>query len=641
MANRISRLGVYSGFGSTVADGYERESVYVPMQDGCRIAIDVLHPAKNHRRLEGAFPTVLHATPYRRSFIITGGAHTPAGYAEALAELQLGDLATQYEERPVARELIHQGYNFVSIDLRGTGASFGADHIDHWRTGQDIALVVEWIAAQPWSTTKVGMMGISFEGLVQFHAAVFAPPALACIAPQYPGLPQCYMDGGIAISSFARTWESLHKGISELEPAAPVDGPEGERLREEAEAKRSPGRYNWVEAFSAMEPQNVTEMARSDGLQRFADRKYLGLGSIRPHYSEACDLINASGIPVYISTGWWDLTFPGYLIDVFNRLTTPKKLLIGPWNHGQGGDPELLRWFDFWLKDVENGVMDEPPVHFGSSEPSGATVWKSAPRLPLPEAQPRTFYLSPKRSGTIASVNDGSFSHAATDEPAEATYDVDHGVSLGTMSRHGFYVDDVYINTPDLVARGKKCLTFTTPPLDKDIEITGAPWLDLEVTTTSDRGAIVATLEHVQADGSVAYLTEGFLNFAHRREADAEFGHDGPVWHRYLRVDLLPVRPGERMAVCFELYPISCILRVGDRIRLTLAGADADNLIVPTIGDKATLSITLNGEWASKLLLPIVNPHVVPTATVVPDGFDPSEPAFAFRRPEDPPLRAR
>jgi putative CocE/NonD family hydrolase len=238
-------------------------------------------------------------------------------------------------------------------------------------------------------------------------------------------------------------------------------------------------------------------------------------------------------------------------------------------------------------------------------------------------------------------VNDGSLSQAAAPEPASAKYDVDHGVSLGMLNRHSYYMDDVFIDTVDLVARGQRCLTFTTPPLEEGIEITGSPAVDLEVATTADRGAIVATLEQVQADGSVAYLTEGFLNFEHRRTGDAEIGHDGPFWHRHLSSDLLPVRPGERMAIRFELYPISCIVRAGDRIRLTLAGADADNLVVPTIGDTATLGVTLNGDRASRLLLPIVNPHLAPTASAVEGAFDATDEGFAFRRPQDPPLRSR
>ena len=639
MTQSISRLGVYSGFNPDVADGYERKSLYVPMVDGCRIALDILHPARGGKRLDGAFPTVLHATPYRRAFVFTGKGRTAARYLEALADLSPGDLATQYEERPLARDLIHQGYNFVSMDLRGTGASIGADYVDSWRAGHDIAQVVEWIAAQPWSTDRVGMVGISYEGMVQFHTVAFAPPALACIAPQYPGLPQCYMDGGLAISSFARTWESLHKGMAELEPSAPVDGPDGERLRAEAEAGRNPDRYAWIETFSQMEPRDVTTMAAFDGLQREVERPDLGLGTVRSDYSSAHALINASRIPTYLVTGWWDLTFAPYLIDLFNRLTTPKKLLMGPWNHGQGGDPELLRWFDFCLKGIDNGVMQEPPVHFAASEPSGALVWKGTARLPLPEARHRTLYLSDAQSGTIESVNDGSLADLAQPLRTAVQYEVDHGVTLGQLGRHSYYTEDLYINPPDLKKRGERCLTFTTPALDADVEVTGTPAIDLELTTSSDRGAIVVTLEHVLADGSVAYLTEGFLNFAHRATGPAEFGHDGPVWHRYLKADLKPVNPGEPMNVQLELYPISCILREGDRVRLTLAGADADNLIVPTIGDAATLTVTLHGERASRLLLPAVNPHVAATASVVPDAFDQRAPGFAFRRAGDAPLR--
>jgi len=86
MKERISRLGVYSGYDDEgLADGYDRESLYVTLEDGCRIAVDVLHPARGGERLRGAFPTVLHATPYRRAFIYTGKARTAARYLEALA----------------------------------------------------------------------------------------------------------------------------------------------------------------------------------------------------------------------------------------------------------------------------------------------------------------------------------------------------------------------------------------------------------------------------------------------------------------------------------------------------------------------------------------------------------------------------
>ena len=639
---RISTLGVYRGFTSEVANGYQRESRYLTLEDGGRIAIDILHPALDGERLDGARPTVLHATPYRRSFVITGKARTAARYLKALEPYPLGHLATQYEIRPLARQLIHSGYNFVSMDLRGTGASFGADYVDSWRAGHDIAQVVGWIAEQPWASARVGMVGISYEGMVQFYTAAFRPEALTCIAPQYPGLPQCYVDGGLAIKSFARTWESLHKGMAELEPAAPVDGPDGDAQRDQALAERSEGAYAWVEAFSSLEPERVTEVSSFDAFERLRDRSDLGLGNVHPGYVSAHELLNRSAVPTYLVTGWWDLTFPGYLIDLFNRLTHDKKLLIGPWNHGQGGDPELLRWFDYWLRGIDNGIMSDAPVHYGASEPTGATWWKAAPRLPLPEAQPRTYYL-------------GATEELSTTRPTDATqtsYDVDHDVSLGQLSRHSFYTDDLFIRTPDLDERARHCLSFTSAPLEHDIEMTGWPWLELELSTSADRGAVVATLEQINGpahadtdrgfyEGKVAYLTEGFLNLEHRRRGNAEIGHEGPVWHSYLEKDVLPVTPGQPISVALELYPVSCLLRAGDRIRLTLAGADADNLVVPTTGRTATLSVTLGGDRASRLCLPIVNTNLAPTAVQIEGAFASEGAVFAFRRPGDPPPPGR
>ena len=626
MTNKRSMLGVYEDFTDVVADGYERESRYLTMRDGCRIAIDALHPTKGGQRVGGELPTVLHATPYRRAFEITGNGTTTARYVEELRGMEPGELVTQYEERPIARELIHHGYHFVSVDIRGTGASFGEVYNDSWLAGQDLATVIDWICEQEWSSRRVGMVGISYEGMMQFFTAAHQPEGLKCIAPQYPGLPHCYVDGGLAISSFARVWEQLHKGMSENEPSAPVDGPDGEVLRAEAISEHSPDSYRWVETFSEMDPRDVTRMSSFDGLNRRRPRPDLGLGEVASGWFDSCDLINKSGVPTYIVTGWWDLTFPGYLIDAFNRLDVPKKLIVGPWNHGQGGDPELRRWFDYWLKDINNGIMDEPTVHYAATEPSGTTIWKSAPRLPLPEARYRSHWLTPDRK----------LSEAFSAEAEVVEYEVNHDVSLGPMTRHSYYVDDMFINTTDLNTRAEQCLSFTTEALSEDIEVTGWPALELELSTDSDRGAIVVTLEQISADGGAAYLSEGFLNFAYRRLGDDPGGHEGPYWHSWSKADLSPVIPGDPMRLSLELYPVSATVRAGDRLRLTISGADAENLVVPTQGDEATLSILIGGEGAARLRLPVVNQAVIPTASVVEGAFNGGPGGFAFRRPGDP-----
>ena len=628
MSDQCSLLGVYEGYGEIVADGHERESRYLTMRDDCRVAIDVLHPTLRGVRLDRPSPTVLHSTPYRRAFVRTADGVSTARYTDELKHIEPGELVTQYEGRPIARDLIHHGYRFVSVDIRGTGASFGAEYGDSWLAGQDMATVIDWICEQPWSSGRVGMVGISYEGMMQFFTAANRPKGLKCIAPQYPGLPHCYVDGGLAISSFARVWERLHKGISENEPAAPVDGADGEQLRAAAESERSPDRYRWVETFSEMDPRDVTRMSSFDGLNRRRPRPDLGLGEVASGWFDSCDLINQSGVPTYIVTGWWDLTFPGYLIDAFNRLVVPKKLIVGPWNHGQGGDLELRRWFDYWLMDIDNGIMDEPPVHYAASEPSGETLWKSAHRLPLPEARYRSHWLTA----------DGQLSDSYPADSDSIDYEVDHDVSLGPMTRHSYYVDDMYINTTDLNSRAERCLSFTTEPLAEEIEITGWPALELELATDSDRGAIVVTLEQLKADGGAAYLSEGFLNFAYRRVGDDPGGHGGPFWHSWSKRDLSPVVPGDSMRLSVELYPVSAIVRAGERLRLTVSGADAENLVVPTQGDEVTLTVMVGGEGAARLLLPVVNQSLAPTASVVEGAFDGGSGGFAFRRPGDPVL---
>ena len=628
-----SMLGRYQAPTADVADGYARQSLYVTMDDGCRIAVDVLRPARGGTPLTGAHPTVLHATPYRRAWVRAEGGHTAARYEDALAGIEPGQIVTQYEARPIAKQLIHQGYNFVSVDMRGTGASFGASYLDSWRSGRDLARIVEWITEQPWGADKVGMVGISYEGMIQCFTSAFAPRGLACVAPQYPGLPQCYVDGGVAIASFARTWQALHQGLAEEEPSAPVEGAEGPQLNADAQAERDPDRYRWVETFAQMDPRDVTRMASYDGLNRTRERSDLGLPEVASGWSGAHDLLNAAGVPTYIVTGWWDLTFPGYLIDAYNRLSMPKKLIVGPWNHGQGGDPELMRWFDYWLKGESNGVMSEAPVHYSVSDGEGGRRWMGAPRLPLPEAQPRSFYLDAASSGTIESAHDGSLSDGAPAAAGAIEYDVDHEVTLGRLSRHSYYAEALQIEWPDLAERGAGCLTFTSAPLADDVEIVGWPSLELELSTDRDCGAVVATLELVRRDGAVVYLSEGYLNLEHRRTTDAPLGHGGAVWHSWSKSDLAAVAPGESMEAQLELYPIGALAQAGERLRLTIAGADADNLIVPTQGGSARLELQTGGERPSRLSLPVVNRDMIPTAQEASDAFAGTPPKFAMKLP--------
>ena len=143
-----STINVYEGYSKEVANGYARSSVHVPVDDGCRIAVDILRPACDGAVLAGPRPTVVQATGYRRAYYKKENEFNAPKYAQLTAHLPVGALITAYEQRPACQQVIHHGYNVVSVDFRGTGASFGTHANQTWRIAADIAQVVDWIAGQ-------------------------------------------------------------------------------------------------------------------------------------------------------------------------------------------------------------------------------------------------------------------------------------------------------------------------------------------------------------------------------------------------------------------------------------------------------------------------------------------------------------
>ena len=141
-------------------------------------------------------------------------------------------------------------------------------------------------------------------------------------------------------------------------------------------------------------------------------------------------LVEKSGIPIYHLAGWYDM-FPRDTLLWWRNLDNPQKVVIGPWfhvdRHGLDDEAEHLRWYDHWLKGIDNGVMDEDPIHYWTLDAPEGEEWRSTSTWPLPNEQRVDFYLGAGPSGTAASVNDGVLSR----EPAGA-------------SAHDDYVADVH-----------------------------------------------------------------------------------------------------------------------------------------------------------------------------------------------------
>jgi putative CocE/NonD family hydrolase len=614
VSERVSDLGRYEGYTSPVANGYSRMSEYVAVDDGCRLAVDVLRPTLDGDNLRDPLPTIVHATGYRRAYFFGETDLALVGDQPAWKKLKVGDLVTGYEKSELAKRLVDHGYNLVCVDLRGTGASFGETSNQMWRNSADLAQVIDWVAEQDWATDRVGMIGISWEGTIQLTTAAYHPKHTKAIAPMATSQGfSAVCDGGLLLHGFYSVdWAKMVADQRGQAPALPVDGNLDPALMEQALAERVAPAAPEVES----DPLAAMKMVRDPMLaavrMNAPEPPLPGLGPLGDSMDETAR-INASGTAVLLISGWWDISFSGHALDFFRALSVPKRMLMGPWNHlgPTASYIEQHRWFDYWLKDIDNGIAEEPQFNFAEVDAFGHESWASAPAYPLPESRKTRFDLG----------SDGKISDQPQNQQSETDYPIDYSVTLGDQSRSRFFFrTDRRIIPPDLDERASKCLTFMTDSFQSPVRLNGRPELYVYLKTSGQSGALIATLEELLEDGRTHYLTEGSVNFFHRRISNSRSPHDGRAFHSQNSCDLMDVKPHEIMEVGLEFYPVGWRLSPGSRIRLTLAGADADNLLVIPEEPAPTLTIMTGGEPASHLVLPVVDPALPASTLPKPDA---------------------
>ncbi|MDO8673312.1 MAG: CocE/NonD family hydrolase, partial [Dehalococcoidia bacterium] len=191
---RVSKVGQYSGYTHESFDGWKRSSQYVTVRDGTKLAVDIVRPTKGGALHSQPLPVAWMPKRYQRATVVDG------------------QLRTSVMNNATAQKLVKYGYIVVSVDMRGTGASFGtrdefSDPIDGW-DGYDIT---EWLAAQPWSDGKIAMFGVSYEGRMQLNVASTAPPHLKAIMPEVSPFDWYYtvQKGGIYRISFESFGQSI------------------------------------------------------------------------------------------------------------------------------------------------------------------------------------------------------------------------------------------------------------------------------------------------------------------------------------------------------------------------------------------------------------------------------------------------
>ena len=592
----------FDGYAGRPTPGWEKftqRAQYLTMRDGVRLAVDLFLPGG--LPAETRLPTLLNFTRYWRQPDLRAP-------FRRLFTRQL---------RSVMGLLTSHGYAVILGDVRGSGASFGS-RSGPWSFDEvaDLGEVAAWAASQPWSNGAVGAFGTSYAGTTAELLAANDEPAIRAVIPRFNEF-DLYTDialpGGIYLQAFVQRWSALNEALDAnsvswrdglltklaVRGVKPVDGPDGRRLLREAVA----GHRSNVQAATSI-----------DGAT-FRDDVYAPTGrsvdTASVHTFRA--RIEHNGTPLQCWGGWMDAGTADAVIRRFLTFSNPQVGIIGPFNHGatQNADPfvppktppvpapqaqwmTLIRFCDHHLQGIDNGVNREKTLIYYTM---GEGKWKRTPVWPPAGQQRRRHYLA--AGGALQ-----------PDPPAAQGHDryrVDYTATTGTANRwHTQFGGQVRYR--DRAPADALLLKYDSPPLPQALEITGYPIVTVQLATTATDGALFVYLEAVAPDRWSFYLTEGQLRFLHRR-----LGSDPPYrqltpYHSFRRADALPVVANENMTLRFGLQPLSVRIPAGYRLRLALAGADADTF-APLAQDQApSWTITRSPAFPSFIDLPIMPP---------------------------------
>lgn len=562
---------------AAAAQRFECREVTIPMRDGVKLAADLYLPAN----VPGPYPVVLERTPYDKN--------------------DCGNRDAQY--------LVRRGYAVLIVDERGRYRSEGEYY--WWRDfAKDGYDAVEWAGTQEWSNGKVGTQGLSLGCHNQYQTAPTRPPHLAAMfCAQAASNPYKYLtyQGG-ALHLIMPTWL-----LTRNEMASPF------RLN-------VPGRSGYVGTAETWTQWYTTKQQRGLDMGRSMISRMLEDIVSNPNYNEywrqhaVDERMHEIDTPIFHYASLYD-RYPLTQVRLFNgirkqggpRGRAGQKLLLGPWLHGAGevtarviGDldfgPEAAidyyalkeRWFAYYLKGIDNGVMREPPVRVFVM---GANTWRDEHEFPLRRAIPTDYFLRSGPSGSIDSLNDGLLSR---DRPSQETPDSYKYDPLEPVPTIG---GDLFIQpngARDHRPADRLSLTYTTPPLDADVEITGIPRAEFYASSSAVDTDWVVTISDVHPNGYAQVLRQNLLRARFRE------GFEKPV----------PMKPGEVHRFEIEIYPIANLFKKGHRVRLTMTsssfpkwypnGNTGKHMDEETAGVVATNTIYHDAARPSRVVLPIV-----------------------------------
>ena len=499
------------------------------MRDGILIAAALYLPS-GKAAAAGRFPALLAASPYRFDNNI----------APALPVFL-------WRETGPIEWYLAQGYAYMHMDVRGSGRSGGQYRYMSAKEQRDIAEVIAWIVRQRWSNGRVGGIGQSYYARMQWCVAGLNPPGLACIAP-YDGNVDTYRNsaytGGIP-GEFPSIWYNMNTRVLNATPAS--------------------------------------------GPPRIIDWDYVRAVRQHPTYDAfwkeraPLERLHQARVPVF-SIGVWrkvDLHLNGNIVG-FERYGGPKKLLVfGSANvHAAVQDYSSVAFHERWLLPFYDHYLKDKRTDWEATQPvrwfvGGSGVLRDAAAWPPSAVRHVEFYLHRIGAGSVSSLNDGGLSlkkpTAAAAPPTEFNYP-DPGWRMGVV---GSGPD----GRPD---PARRVLTFTSAPLERDLEIAGPIRLLLwAASSNADTDFIVKlseqfaqSLEERAKDTNPRYqiVTKGWLRASHRA-LDRKFSTPAAPWYTHAKPT--PLVPGRVERFEVAIMPSAHRFARGSRIRLELANGDS------------------------------------------------------------------
>jgi uncharacterized protein len=538
--------------------------VDVPMRDGARLKADVFRPDDS-----GKFPAILNLGPYQKDKL-----WVPPPTLEEKPNPYMNWETVNPEW------WVPKGYAAVRVDGRGSGKSPG--QCEPWSLAESVDFydAIEWAAAQPWCNGNVGLSGISYFAINQWFAANHQPPSLKAIIP-WEGFADLYRDalfhGGI-LSLFMPNWFVAHMMHHSV----------GRASRQIPDAWQSNTLYFWL--------HNNLDSGAFHGAQAQWDKLTLPIFTVG----------NWSGMALHLRGN----------TEAFMRAASKhKKLRIHAGTHvhpfyTEEGRRDQLRFFDYWLKGIDNGVMDEPPVKLAIRKGRDEIEWRHEHEWPLARTKWTKLYFDLAPAPADKPENAGGLVSTNPEQSNARTYAATALGSMGSTSAASSQVMGGGIKPGMGIA-------FETQPLPEDVEVTGPVAAVLWVSSSTEDMDLFLTLRNFDADGKEVLETgqqgtpvpvaKGWLRVSHR-ELDPQLTLPYRPYHKHQR--RLYLQPGEIVRVEVEIWPTSMVFKKGHRIRLDVQPRDgagsASYMHYHGDYNTGTNTVYAGGEHESYLLLPVI-----------------------------------